>query len=180
MKFLFFDIDSTKISEYQNVLGKIKNLDFLHGSLDDIMKNYNVDVLVSPANSFGVMTGGIDRDIAKKYPMVVQNVNSKVSDSYNSDSGGRKFIPVGTCEAVSLDNKKKVLLIAPTMFLPRNIVGTNNVAMAFIAILNRTKRLKHTERDILVACPCLGTGVGGLGGKESANQILRALVTCNW
>ena len=160
MKILFFDIDSTKIKEYENILGEIKNLDFVHGSLDDIMEKYTVDVLVSPANSFGVMTGGIDRDIANKYPMVVQNVNNKINESHRLDSGGRKYIPVGSCEAVSLDNKKKIMLIAPTMFLPKNIVGTNNVALAFVAILNKTKRLWHTEREVLMACPCLGTGVG--------------------
>jgi hypothetical protein len=54
MKILFFDIDSVKISEYKNVLGKIKDLDFLYGSLDDVMKNSKVDVLVSPANSLAL------------------------------------------------------------------------------------------------------------------------------
>jgi len=119
-KFIFFDYNKEKIYQYQQVLKNNSNMSFYFGTLKDVMKNFNIDILVSPANSFGIMTGGIDRDIAEMYPMVVDNVNAKLKQSKSFDSGGRQFIPVGDCEAVSLDNKNKLMLIAPTMFLPRN------------------------------------------------------------
>lgn len=180
MRILFFDINSDKINQYQSVLKGTKNVYFYHGSLDDVMSKYSVDILVSPANSFGVMTGGIDRDIANKYPMVIDNVKNKINESNFVDSGGRKYIPVGKCEAVKLDNQKKVMIIAPTMFLPKNIVGTNNVYLAFNAILDKIEKLKYTNYDVVVACPCLGTGVGGLTGTESANQILKSFNIFRW
>jgi O-acetyl-ADP-ribose deacetylase (regulator of RNase III) len=173
-KIVFFDINADKIDSYKKLLGNFKNTSFFHGSLDRVIEKYNVSVLISPANSFGVMTGGIDRDIAGKYPDVVKNVLNKVRQSTYKDSSGRHYIPVGMCEAVMLENSdiNKCLLIAPTMFLPQNIVGTKNVAMAFRAILGKIKFLGN---HIVVACPCLGTGVGGMSGEESATQIAYCL-----
>jgi O-acetyl-ADP-ribose deacetylase (regulator of RNase III) len=173
-KFVFFDINENKIESYKKLLGKFKNTSFFHGSLDKVIEKYDVSVLVFPANSFGIMTGGIDRDIASKYPDVVKNVLDKVNQSTYRDSGGRHYIPVGICEAVLLKNTdaNKCLLIAPTMFLPQNIVSTKNVAIAFRAILGKVKVLGN---HIIVACPCLGTGVGGMSGEESAAQIAYCL-----
>ena len=172
IKFLFFDLNEQKINEYKKILGHIKNTIFECNTLDEIFQKYDVDILVSPANSYGIMTGGIDRDIAKKYPMVVKNVNDRVSVSKYSDSAGRKYIPVGACEAVNLDNDKKILLIVPTMLLPKNIIDTQNVKIAFTAMLKKIKVIHDSKYNVLLACPCLGTGVGQLTGTYSANQIL--------
>jgi len=170
--FIFFDYNKEKIVEYREILKSHIDAQFYYGTLVDVMKNFDINVLVSPANSYGIMTGGIDRDIVEMYPMVIDNVNAKINQSSDFDSGGRKIIPVGRCEAVSLNNKDKIMLIAPTMFLPKNIEGTFNVFHAFSAILKLTDKL---PKNVLIACPCLGTGVGGLSGTKSAMQILRAI-----
>lgn len=167
---IFFDYNKEKISQYQKVLGNINNTIFINCLLEDLFKKYNVDILVSPANSYGAMTGGIDRDIVKLFPVVEKNVLKKVNESVYSDSSSRKYIPVGKCKHVSLNNGK-ILLIAPTMQLPQNIVGTDNIELAFSAIL---EAIKHLDDCVIVACPCLGTGVGGMSGTESAMQILSA------
>lgn len=171
-KIIFFDYNKDKISQYQKVLGNIDNTSFINCSLDDLFKKYNVDILVSPANSYGIMTGGIDRDIVKLFPTVEKNVLKKVNESVYNDSSLKKYIPVGKCKHVPLNNNGKILLIAPTMQLPHNIVETNNIELAFSAIL---KAIKNLDDCVIVACPCLGTGVGGMSGTESAVQILRAI-----
>lgn len=171
--FLFFDMNADKINDYKKILGSIKNTSFFIGTLDNLVKLHNFNVIVSPANSFGVMTGGIDSDIAKKWPDVVKNTLDVVKKSKHFDSSGNNYIPVGMCEGVLLDNKRKnkCMLVAPTMFLPKYIVGTQNVFLAFNAILGKTKSL---DSSVIIACPCLGTGIGGMSGEESALQIKEA------
>lgn len=169
-KFLFFDVNTKKINEYEIILKQYTNLCFLNCSLNDLVTDYKFDILVSPANSFGDMTGGIDLAISKKWPNIVKNVLNKVNESKYRDSGDRKYIPVGVCEIVDLDINK-YLLIAPTMYLPGNINNSNNIERAFSAILEMTKNYKN----MIIACPCLGTGIGGLTGTDSALQIKNAI-----
>ena len=171
---VFFDYDKKKIESYEKVLGKLnKNIIFLHATFEEVLTKYyekHPFVLVSPANSYGNMCGGFDKDIIKKFPTCKNRVLDLVKRSAYSDSSGRSYIPVGVCKFVELDNKNNVLLMAPTMLTPRNIVGTSNIYLAFSAIY---KNIKDLDDSVIVACPCLGTGIGGMSGEESAGQILR-------
>jgi O-acetyl-ADP-ribose deacetylase (regulator of RNase III) len=171
---LFFDYDKSKINKYLDILGGINNTSFHHGELKNIMMKYNVKGLISPANSYGIMTGGIDKEIVKLYPEVQKNVINKINSLNYKDSIGKKYIPVGSCEIVVLDShNNSLLLIAPTMFLPKNICYTDNVYNAFKAILNK---LRNMDDKLIICCRCLGTGIGGMSPEESATQILKAII----
>lgn len=173
---IFFDQNNDKINQYNKILKfAIPNLKFLHATLDNIIDEYyetNPFILVSPANSYGNMNGGIDKYIIDKFPLVNKRVQSLIKKSPYVDSSERSFIPVGKMDFVELDDKKNILIVAPTMLTPRNIVGTNNIYLAFSAIY---KNIKDLDDNVIVAIPCLGTGIGGLSGEESAKQILRVL-----
>lgn len=173
---VFFDQDKDKIEQYSKILKYLNlNMKFLHASLDDIVNKYyetNPFILVSPANSYGDMNGGIDKAIIDKFPLVNKRVSALIKKSPYLDSGDRPFIPVGKMDFVELDDKKNILIVAPTMLTPRNIVGTNNIYLAFSAIY---KNIKCLDDNVIIAIPCLGTGIGGLTGEESAKQILRVL-----
>lgn len=174
--FVFFDYNKDKIEAYSKILsGSHNDLVFLNCTLDEILVKYfgNPFILVSPANSYGDMSGGIDRDIVKKFPKCKQAVLDIIKTTGIKDRSGRNHIPVGSCRLIQLDiinNKPRALLIAPTMETPKNIVGTNNVLLTFATIYKSTKNLSNVT---IVAIPCLGTGVGGMNGEESALQILK-------
>lgn len=138
----------------------------------DVFYGKNKIVLVSSANSYGNMKGGIDRDIIKKFPLCEKRVLEAINKCLHYDSSGRPFLPVDECKFVELDNNKNVLINAPTMKFPKNIQGTNNVYLAFKSIYEYVNVLNV---DIIIACPCLGTGIGGMSGTESANQIFQYL-----
>lgn len=173
---VFFDYSEDKIDQYTKILKfAIPNLKFMHATLDDVVDKYyetNPFILISPANSYGDMNGGIDKYIIDKFPLVKKRVLDLVKKSAYHDSSERPYIPVGVANFVELDDKKNILIMAPTMLTPRNIVGTNNIYLAFDAIY---KIVKNLSDDVIVAIPCLGTGIGGLSGEESAKQILRVL-----
>lgn len=173
--FVFFDLNKEKIDAYEKYLNCYNNMIFIHGSLDEILEKYyqnktNPFILVSPANSYGNMKGGIDYAIIKKFPKCERRVIDAVGQSKYTDSGGRHIVPVGKSTVVKLDNKSGLLLMAPTMETPKNIQGTNNVYAAFRTIYKSTEQLSSKT---IVAIPCLGTGIGGMSGEESVLQILQ-------
>lgn len=175
--YVFFDHTESHINSYKEILQHIPNFNckFLYASLKEIIDNYYKKVpfvIVSPANSYGNMRGGIDRQIIKHFPRVEHAVIDKIATLNYKDSGNRSIQPLGITSHVPLDKSGNCLIICPTMETPRNIVGTNNIYVAFKSLYLYTKNLPDS---VHIFVPCLGTGVGGMTGKESALQILSAI-----
>ena len=78
-----------------------------------------MDFIVSPANSFGVMTGGLDGAITKYFGLQMQN---RVFWYMDKKFGG--YLPVGGIMAVPCypSNDPTQLLVVPTMREPEPIV----------------------------------------------------------
>ena len=175
LKIIFFDMNKSFISSYQNVLqNNMSNTKFIHTDLDTLIKqNPFINAIVSPANSYGFMNGGIDRDINKIMNNIEIDVKQRINQIGNYDSRGDRFLPVGKCEVVTKSNMH--LFVAPTMMMPSKIKnGELNVMMAFYAILQKAFNMTQNGVHIVLACPCLGTGVGQMDPYESAKQILTA------
>jgi len=61
MKIIFFDINPSFMDVYKRVLSDvIPNSEYIVGDIRNIIKNVQFDALLSPANSYGDMRGGID------------------------------------------------------------------------------------------------------------------------
>ena len=124
------------------------------------------DALVSPANSFGDMGGGVDQAIdAYFHGKAQQAAQQIIRDEWYGE------LSVGVAAIVEpIQNKKPVMICAPTMRVPGNIQGTLNVYLAMRALLVASARanLRH------VVCPGLGTGVGGMAYDEAAHQMRAA------
>ena len=88
-----FDYNKNKIESYEKILGKFnKKFIFMHATFDDVLEKYYNDhpfVLVSPANSYGNMMGGIDLDIITKFPKCKNSVSDMVKKSDHLDSSNR-------------------------------------------------------------------------------------------
>ena len=52
--------------------------------------------------------------------------------------------------------------------------GNKNVMLAFFALMKKVVELVRLGKNIVLACPCLGTGVGKMDSIESVRQILTA------
>jgi O-acetyl-ADP-ribose deacetylase (regulator of RNase III) len=172
LKFIFFDRDAAKVQAYKEVLQFIPNCEFVHSDLDILLMNKNVNAIVSPANSYGFMNGGIDRDINRIMDNVEQQVKQRIGQVGIYDNSGRKFLPVGNCEVISKNNK--FLFVSPTMTMPGYILDANNknVFLAFYAILKKVgEMMKKYNYNLVIACPSLGTGVGNMDPKKSAMQV---------
>lgn len=140
----------------------------------DILKQ-KADAIVSPANSFGYMDGGLDLKYSKHFGW---DLESKVRNVLENEYYGE--LPVGNAIVVSTQREDiKFLISAPTMRVPSNVSDTVNAYLAFKAIIqscllhNKT----HTQKIDTILCPGLGTGEGKLPAEKCAKQMYMAYQT---
>jgi len=116
-------------------------------------------------NSFGDMGGGVDRAIDSFFSGRAQ---ASVQDAIRKEFFNE--LPVGSAVVVRPLPQKPLLIYAPTMRLPGSIQGTINPYLAMRAILIAATK----EHITSLACPTLGTGVGGITPDDAADQMYQA------
>ncbi len=135
------------------------------------------EAVVSPANSFGWMRGGVDALYARTFPSIEQHVRSAVLAYHGGE------LPVGQAVIVPTDVSAPAWLIsAPTMRdqgerLPQDTVHPYLAARAVFRLWHQG-RLDDDRpvREVVttIAMPGLGTGVGGVPPGVCARQVLAA------
>jgi len=129
------------------------------------------DAYVSPANSFGIMDGGIDLALRDYFGYQIQE---KVQDAILA-RGGR----LGVGEAIVVetgDDGIPYLIVAPTMETPSNIAFTNHAYDAMFALLTAAQEFNEVEPEAIsaIGVPGLCTGIGGMDPEVSAQQMRQA------
>ena len=133
------------------------------------------DAVVSPANSFGFMDGGIDLAYLRYFGMDLQ---SRVQARIRSDFRGE--LPVGQATVVPTGNHTiPFLVVSPTMRIPDRIGDTVNVYLAFraalLAVLAHNDQTSTAIKSIRV--PAMGTGVGAMPLAKAGRQMYAAYVS---
>lgn len=125
------------------------------------------DCVVSPANSFGYMDGGLDMVISRKLGWQVQEkLQKQIQEKYFGE------LLVGQAELVETDFAEIPFCIsAPTMRVPLILKDTVNVYLASKAIFYL---LKKESRIKTVTISGLGTGVGQVPYDVCAKQMKQA------
>ncbi|XP_052810959.1 uncharacterized protein LOC128238760 [Mya arenaria] len=143
------------------------------------------DAIVSPANSFGDMDGGIDLVYCRHFGWQMQDrLQKKIREEFNGELlvGQATILP--TMEDLSIvDWSKyncgepiKYLISAPTMRVPETIAETVNPYLAFRAVILAVDEFNKTASEPIrsVLCPGLGTAVGKMPQDRCAYQMLQA------
>lgn len=140
-------------------------------SLGDIF-GLRADAIVSPANSFGFMDGGIDLVYSEHFGwQLCENLQHLILTRHDGE------LPVGQAEILPTGNAEIPWLIsAPTMRIPSVIVHTPNAYLAFRAVLRlvRSHNASHPSPIRSVLCPGLGTAIGKLPAEVCAKQMRAA------
>lgn len=127
------------------------------------------DCMVSAANSFGVMDGGVDLAIRRYFGRELQErVQERIKEEYFGEQ------PVGTSMIVETGNGTHPFLAhTPTMRVPYKVTRTDNVYVAMFAMLRAVaNHNKSNDKKIKkVVCSGLGTSAGGVPPKEAARQM---------
>jgi len=127
------------------------------------------DCLVSPANSFGMMDGGIDAAITQFFGLSLErSVQERIIEDYLGEQ------PVGTSFIIETKHPKHPFLAhTPTMRVPISIKGTDVPYAAMWAMLLAIRQHNKTNQRKIgsVVCPGLGTGIGQVPYSEAARQM---------
>ncbi len=130
------------------------------------------DSMVSAANSFGLMDGGVDYAIVRFFGEdLMHRVQRRVIEEYRGEQ------PVGTSFIIETHHPKHPFLAhTPTMRVPMSISRTDNVYRAMWAMLLAVHRHNRDDSRAIrsVACPGLGTATGRVSAKEAARQMALA------
>jgi O-acetyl-ADP-ribose deacetylase (regulator of RNase III) len=122
-----------------------------------------VDALVSPANSFRFMDGGIDLAYTTKFGWGVQEaLQRKIREVADGELlvGQALAIPTGHSEFPTL-------IAAPTMRVPMDIVDPNAVRLATRAAVRLALQLNAQS----LALPGMGTGTGRVKFSWAARMM---------
>jgi O-acetyl-ADP-ribose deacetylase (regulator of RNase III) len=161
MRILLVDQDAKLVRAWQEAFRDIEGVEPLVGDYFD----HSADAMVSPANSFGFMDGGIDlaiRDTLGRH--VEQRVQALIAEKYHGE------LPIGVAEIVPTDNTRWPWLIcAPTMRVPEDVSHTVHAYWAFRAVLLAIRR--HSTPISSLLCCGLGTGIGRMPPRRCAAQM---------
>lgn len=130
--------------------------------------SFPADAIVSPANSYGFMDGGLDYLITQA---LGEGVQEKVQMAIATEHNGELL--VGQALTVLTHNAKWPYLIsAPTMRVPTLLPSdTINPYLAAKAIF---QQLRDDARINSIVVPGLGTGVGNVAPFVCAHQMRQA------
>ena len=130
------------------------------------------DCMVTAANSFGLMDGGVDQAVARFFgEQLVERVQARILDEYLGEQ------PIGTSLIVETWHPKHPFIAhTPTMRVPMSISTTDNVYTAMWAMLLAVRRHNRVSAEKIrtVACPGLGTATGRVPAGEAARQMALA------
>ena len=130
------------------------------------------DCMVSAANSFGLMDGGVDWAIVDFFGAELEDrVQRRILDDYLGEQ------PVGTCLIVETGHPQHPFVAhTPTMRVPMSIARTDNVYLAMWAmLLTVRKHNQNSPKPIrVVVCPGLGTATGQVPARQAAKQMALA------
>ncbi len=133
------------------------------------------DGIVSPANSFGDMSGGLDYFINSHYDGMAEPRTQHMLGVKFKSMG---YMPVGCARIVDMfPFQPRYLAVVPTMQNAGEILdrpdNKENVIEASKAMLGEVEFFNRCCGDVIkrVAVPAFGAGVGGLRFDEVAKQM---------
>jgi len=165
MDYLLVDKNPKMISAWQKYFAKEKNVTILLGDLT----NVTCDAIVSPANSFGFMDGGVDYAISMRLGWDLQ---FKLQNEIKKTPEGELL--VGKAMVIETNDEFIPYLIsAPTMRVPMNFNIWNSIN-AYLAMKATLIESKQHPKIVSIAIPGFCTGVGRMLPEIAAQQMFKA------
>lgn len=147
---------------------------FYLGKLEDYKPKMKLVYWSSGLNSLCFMDGGTDLAYSRKmFPGLELKVKSEVKSLNILSNLNRPYLPIGSSVIIETGIENNFFIGAPTMLLPQDINGTENVYYAMLAILNLVPNFTNDYELIILS---LGCGYGRLTPEDSLIQITKAFI----
>ena len=169
LKLILVDPVPELCREWREAFDDLPGIEIVNGRFESLPA---YDCMVSAANSFGLMDGGVDLAIVNFFGLELMD---RVQEHILTEFVGEQ--PVGTSFIIETGHPKHPFLAhTPTMRVPMPITRTDNVYLAMWAMLLAVHRHNRSSRTPIrtVACPGLGTLTGRMPYHEAARQMATA------
>lgn len=168
MQIVLFHPDENIARQLEREVSKLGFVTVLRASYEELHESGLMleGSVVAAGNGFAIMDGGLDGVMQKVHAGNLQFlVQRKIGKLYGVE------LPVGCAVSVfSLDGQH--IIYAPTMQIPMQIRGTDNVYRAARAAANRAR----IDGEETLFMPLLGCGTGGMELMEAVEQMLSGIV----
>ena len=169
IQLILVDPNEAVCKAWSSAFDEFPDVSIVNGRFESLAE---FDCLVSAANSFGIMDGGVDLAITRFFGVELMNrVQARIIDEYLGEQ------PIGTSFIVETGHPKHPFVAhTPTMRVPMSISSTDNVYTAMWAMLLAVRRHNGSSPSQIrkVACPGLGTATGRVPPDEAARQMALA------
>lgn len=166
MYLLLIDRNPDMIAAWRLAFEGYQKVTIKQGDLTTVI---SCDAIVSPANSFGYMDGGVDYAISERLGWDLQE---KLQASISERPVGELLVGEALVLATE-DDEIPYLISAPTMRVPMNF-NINTSVNAYLAMkATMHKALKHPAINS-IAVPGFCTGVGRMPYLTAAEQMAAA------
>lgn len=164
MKLHLRDRNRTIVAAWREVFTDVADVTISEGDILEL----EGDAIVSPANSFGWMDGGIDLAYRERFGARLEQAVQRQIQQYR---GGE--LPVGEAILVHAgDIRIPTVVVAPTMRLPEPVPRTVNAYLAMRAALIAFRALEvQMRRECLLLSPGLCTLTGRMPPLQAAIQM---------
>ena len=177
MKLILCAVDESLAEAWQRFCGDLDFVEIHSGNILDVP----CDAIVSPANSFGFMDGGLDLVYLRHFGFGLQDrVQRMIVERHDGE------LLVGAADVVETgDARIPYMVIAPTMRVPMMLTeSVNPYLVARAVLLLVTRKMFASGLDAgqpiaskieRVAMSGLGTGVGHVSPNVCARQVRAAI-----
>ena len=144
----------------------VPNIEYFLGDFKDIKTGCKSTSIISPANSFGFMNGGIDLAYSEYFGWGLQeDVQLRIKTEFDGELlVGQSFI------TETYDKDIPYIIIAPTMRIPMDVNESPNAYLTMKTIL---RTALQNNVDYLLVCG-LCTGAGNMSYERCAKQMYTA------
>ncbi len=170
LKLILVDPNPALCTALHESFEELPGVEIVNGYFEELPE---FQCMVSAANSFGLMDGGVDAAIIRFFGHeLMERVQQRILDEFLGEQ------PVGTSLIVETGHPTRPFIAhTPTMRVPMSIARTDHVYLAMWAMLLAVRRHNRSgaQPEIgTVACPGLGTATGKVPYREAARQMALA------
>ena len=165
MQIYIIDHNKYMLQPFYRYFADAPDVELVCSDFESFIQENEVQCVVSPANSYGLMDGGYDLALTRWYG---QELMDRVQDYIIRHFGGEQIL--GTSFLVEANEDGQCLIHTPTMRYPMLITDPNIVYQCTRSCLLCAR--EHGIESILI--PVFGGGVGGLDPEIIADRMYRA------
>jgi len=160
------DISEGMCAAWRIFFDGVPNVDITCGDIFGRGPHMDAEAIVSPANSFGFMDGGIDFVYSKFFGWEMSGeLRRVIKEAHNGE------LLVGNAEVVKTGSSTLPWLIsAPTMRVPMSVKDTAAAYLSFRAAIKKADEYGFES----ILCPGMGTAVGQMPFAQCARQMHKA------